>query len=89
MKPVELFERAVHNSSRFGDIVLDPFAGSGTTLIACHRCQRQARLLEIDPRYVDLICRRWQVFSGKAAVLDNDGRSFDEMRQVRKDTAAA
>jgi DNA modification methylase len=89
MKPVELVERAVHNSSRFGDIVLDPFAGSGTTLIACHRCQRQARLLEIDPRYVDVICRRWQLFSGQPAILDHDGRSFDEMRQVRKDTAAA
>ena len=89
MKPVELVERALQNSSRFGDLVLDPFAGSGTTLIACHRRQRRARLLEIDPRYVDVICRRWQQFSGKSAVLDGDGRSFEQIAESRSDSAAA
>ena len=69
MKPVELVERALDNSSRTGDTVLDPFAGSGTTLIACQRRKRRARLLEIDPRYVDVICQRWQQYTGKEAVL--------------------
>src|SRR6266849_3286629 len=73
-KPVELVERAVANSSKIGNTVLDAFAGSGTTLIACERLRRRARLIEIDPRYADVTCQRWQQFSGKHAVLDGDGR---------------
>ena len=88
MKPVELVERAIDNSSRTGDTVLDPFAGSGTTLIACQRLKRRARLLEIDPRYVDVICQRWQQYTGKEAVLDGDGRSFDVIVQARQKKAA-
>ena len=88
MKPVELVERAIDNSSRTGDTVLDPFAGSGTTLIACQQRKRRARLLEIDPRYVDVICQRWQQHTGKAAVLDGDGRSFDVIVQARQRKAA-
>ena len=68
MKPVELVERALDNGGRTGDPVLDPFAGSGTTLIACQRRKRRARLIEIDPRYVEVICQRWQQYTGKAAV---------------------
>lgn len=63
-KPVELVERAIRNSTRVGALVLDLFAGSGTTLIAAHRVDRAARLLELDPVNVDVICRRWQDYSG-------------------------
>ncbi len=64
MKPVELVERAVRNSSMSRDVVLDPFGGSGSTLIACEKAGRQARLMELDPRYVDVIVRRWEEFTG-------------------------
>ena len=87
-KPVELVERAVANSSKIGATVLDPFAGSGSTLIACQRRKRRARLMEIDPRYVDVICRRWQLFSGKSAVLDGDGRMFAEIAAERQKKVA-
>jgi DNA modification methylase len=79
MKPVELVERAIRNSSKSRDIVLDPFGGSGTTLIACERTGRQARLIELDPRYVDVIVRRWQGQTGGNAVLEADGRGFNEI----------
>jgi DNA modification methylase len=87
-KPVELVERAVSNSSKFGGTVLDTFAGSGTTMVACERLRRRARLIEIDPRYADVTCRRWQQFSGKQAVLDGDGRSFAEIATERQQKAA-
>jgi DNA modification methylase len=86
-KPVELVERAVANSSKIGGTVLDPFAGSGTTLIACQRRKRRARLIEIDPRYADVICQRWQQFSGNKAVLDGDGRAFAEIAEERQKRA--
>ncbi len=74
MKPVALVERAIRNSSKTRDIVLDPFGGSGSTLIACEKAGRQARLVELDPKYVDVIILRWQGFSGGAAILDEEGR---------------
>ena len=83
-KPVALMERAVVNSSRPGDLLVDLFGGSGSTLIACQRLGRRSRLMEIDPRYVDVIVRRWQGFTGQSAVLDGDGRSFDEIADYRK-----
>ena len=64
MKPVELVERAIRNSSKSRDIVLDLFGGSGTTLIAAERTGRSARLMELDPKYVDVIVARWQDFTG-------------------------
>src|SRR5271169_7044100 len=79
MKPVELIERALLNSSKTGDVVVDLFAGSGSTLIACERRGRKARLMEIDPRYADVICQRYQDYTGKAAVLEGDGRTFEEI----------
>src|ERR1035441_8400687 len=82
-KPVELVERALLNSSKAGDIVADLFAGSGSTLIACERRNRKSRLMEIDPKYADCICRRFQEYTGKQAVLDGDGRVFDEIREER------
>jgi DNA modification methylase len=83
MKPVELVERALLNSSKAGDICGDFCAGAGSTLIACERRGRKARLIEIDPKYAQVIIVRWQQYSGKCATLDGDGRSFDEIRQER------
>jgi DNA modification methylase len=68
MKPVELVERAISNSSQRGNVVLDPFAGSGTTLIAAERTGRVARLIELDPKYVDVIVKRWEAFTGRKAI---------------------
>ena len=78
MKPVELVERAVRNSSKTRDLVLDPFGGSGTTVIACEKSGRRARLIELDPKYVDVIVRRWQEFAGKQATREADGVVFDQ-----------
>ena len=78
MKPVELVERAIRNSSRPGDVVLDPFGGSGTTLIAAEKSGRVARLIELDPKYVDVIVRRWEDFTGKQATREADGVAFDD-----------
>lgn len=77
MKPVELVERAIRNSSRSGDIVLDPFGGSGTTLIAAEKSGRIGWLIELDPKYVDVIVRRWQDWTGQVAYREADGVSFD------------
>lgn len=78
MKPVELVERAIRNSSRPGNVVLDPFGGSGTTLIAAEKSGRLARLIELDPKYVDVIVRRWQDWTGKQATRESDGAAFDD-----------
>jgi DNA modification methylase len=87
-KPVELIERALLNSSKTGDIVVDLFGGSGSTLIACERRGRCARLTEIDPKYADCIVRRYQEYSGKSAVLDGDGRAFEIVGKERTQEAA-
>jgi DNA modification methylase len=83
MKPVELVERAIRNSSKSKDLVFDPFGGSGSTLLACETTGRYARLIEIDPRYVDVIVKRWEDFAGQKAVLECDGRKFDQIRLER------
>ena len=70
MKPVELVERAVENSSDAGHVVYDPFLGSGTTMIACERLGRRCYAMEIEPRYVDVAVKRWGAFTGLKAVLD-------------------
>jgi DNA modification methylase len=88
MKPVALVERAIRNSSKGRDIVLDPFGGSGSTLIACEKAGRQARLMELDPKYVDTIILRWQEFSGGTATLEGDGRSYEEVAPGREAAAA-
>ena len=87
-KPVELIERAIRNSSQARDVVLDPFAGSGSTLVACEKTGRQARLIELEPKYCDVIIRRFEEFSGKRAVLESDGRGFDEIALERGAVAA-
>jgi DNA modification methylase len=83
MKPVELVGRAIRNSSKPGHVVLDPFGGSGSTLISCDNLDRKARVLEIDPVYVDVSVRRWQDYTGSKGFLEGDGRSFDEMAEER------
>jgi len=83
MKPVELVSRAIGNSSRPGDVVLDPFGGSGSTLVSCENLGRKVRLIEIEPQYVDVSVRRWQDYTGSQALLDGDGRSFEEIAAER------
>jgi DNA modification methylase len=68
-KPVALIERALQNSSKGGDVVSDLFGGSGSTMIACEKLGRQARMMELDPKYCDVIVKRWEDFTGKKAVL--------------------
>lgn len=70
-KPVELVDHAIQSSSKLGDVVVDVFGGSGSTLIACEKTGRQARLMELDPRYCDVIVKRWEDFTGKKAVLES------------------
>jgi DNA modification methylase len=70
MKPVELFEYQMANSTKQGDVVLDSFGGSGTTIIAAERIHRHARLMELDPAYCDVIVKRWEDFTGKKAILE-------------------
>lgn len=79
MKPVELMERSIRNSSRPGDIVLDCFGGSGSTLIAAEKSGRRCFMMELDPRYCDVIIRRWQEYSGGKATSADGQRVFDDM----------
>lgn len=79
MKPVELFEYLLLNNTKGGDIVLDSFGGSGTTIIAAEKNGRIGYAMELDPKYVDVIVKRWQEFTGKQATLESDGRTFAEV----------
>ena len=88
MKPVDLVSYPILNSSRNGDVVVDTFGGSGSTLIACAKHGREARLLEIDPIYCDVILRRWQEWSG-AKAINEEGRSFEEVSKDRLAGTAA
>ena len=76
MKPVALFEYQLLNNTKGGDIVLDSFGGSGTTLIAAEKNGRVARIMELDPKYVDVIVKRWEDFTGQKAVLESTGEPF-------------
>ena len=82
-KPVALVERAIRNSSKSRDIVLDPFGGSGSTLIASEKAGRQARLIELDPKYVDVVIRRFQDFCGRVVELE-DGQPFNDVAKARE-----
>ena len=83
MKPVELVQKAIRNSSKSRGLVFDPFGGSGSTLIACEATERRARLLELDPKYVDVIVKRWQDYMGQKAVLEGEGRYFEQIEIER------
>jgi DNA modification methylase len=74
-----LIERALLNSSARGALVVDLFGGSGSTLIACEQQGRRCRLMELDPKYADVIVKRWQDFTGKHAIHEADGRTFNEI----------
>jgi DNA modification methylase len=82
-KPVELMRRPILNHTAAGALVYDPFLGSGTVLIAAERMERICYGLEIEPRYGDVIVRRWQQLTGREAELEPDGRSFGEVAQQR------
>ncbi len=82
-KPVELIVRALNNSSKSGDVVIDCFGGSGSTLIACEKNGRYSRLMELDTKYCDVIIKRWQDFTGQQAMLEGDGRTFAEVADGR------
>jgi DNA modification methylase len=82
-KPVALIEQALTNSSKGGDVVTDLFGGSGSTLISCEKTGRVAMLMELDPKYCDVIVKRWQDFTGKKATLESTGQLFDEVGNNR------
>jgi DNA modification methylase len=83
VKPVALVADAIRDCSKRGNIALDPFGGSGTTLIAAEQTGRQARLLEYDPVYCDTIVRRWEAFTGKRVTLAETGEPFEEVEERR------
>lgn len=84
MKPVDLILGQLKNSSRRGDCVLDLFGGSGSTLIACQKSGRRARLVEFDPKFADVIVRRWQDFTGRKAHLEASGETFAALEGKRR-----
>jgi hypothetical protein len=89
VKPVALVADAIKDCSRRNDLVLDPFLGSGTTLIACERTGRRACGIEIDPVYVDVGLRRWQQHAGKPAILVETGQTFEEIEEERRSVPPA
>ncbi len=89
MKPVALVEEMIEASSLEGDLVLDLFGGSGSTLIAAEKTGRDARLMELDPRFADVIVTRWQDFTGRTATLEATGNTFADTRDARLQEAAS
>jgi DNA modification methylase len=89
VKPVALVADAIKDCSSRGALVLDPFCGSGTILVAAERTGRKARAMEIDPAYVDVAVRRWQDYTGKAAVLAASGETFESIEEQRSAKPAA
>jgi DNA modification methylase len=89
VKPVRLVADAIKDCSHPGGLVLDPFCGSGTILIAAERTGRKARAIEIDPQYVDVAVRRWQTYTGKRATLAASGQSFEEIQEQRSQVMLA
>jgi DNA modification methylase len=82
-KPVECMRRPMVNNSKRGQAVYEPFSGSGTTIIACEKESRIALAIELEPAYIDVAALRWQNFTGKQAVLEGDGRTFEEIALER------
>lgn len=89
VKPTALVADAIRDCSKRGDTVLDGFGGSGTTLIAAETCGRSARLIEFDPHYCDVIVRRFQQLTGKHAVLEGDGATFEALAETRRPEVVA
>jgi DNA modification methylase len=82
MKPVALVEKALTDGSKAKEVVLDLFGGSGSTLIACEKVGRVSRLMELDPKYCDVIVKRWQAFTGKKAILEQTGKTYEELTEL-------
>jgi DNA modification methylase len=87
-KPVECHKRPIENNSSPGQAVYEPFSGSGTTIIAGEMTGRHIYAIELNPAYVDVAVKRWQDFTGQKAILDGDGRTFDELAAERTKAAA-
>ena len=87
-KPVELMRRPIQNHLKRGELVYDPFLGSGTTLAAAELTERVCLGLELDAKYIDVVIERWQTLAGKKAILDGDGRAFEEIAEERRKAAA-
>jgi len=87
-KPIELMRRPILNHTKRGEAVYDPFLGSGTTLIAAELTGRTCYGIEVDPKYIDVICQRYINFSGKAVVLESTGQTFEQLKTDRLGVAA-
>src|SRR5262249_20714562 len=87
-KPIELMRRPILNHTKRGAVVYDPFFGSDTTLIAAELTGRTCYGMELDPKYVDVIIQRWQNFAGGEAILEIDGRTFEQVKVERLGIAA-
>jgi len=83
MKPIPLIENAINNSSKEEMNVIDVFGGSGSTLIACEKTKRNCYMMELDPKYIDVIIKRWQDFTGKQATLENTDKTFKDIETER------
>jgi DNA modification methylase len=92
VKPVALVADAIRDVSKRKGIVLDPFCGSGTTIIAAEKTGRRARAIELEPKFVDVAVRRWERYTGRSAVLDGTGQTLEDVEAARtaaNDSAAA
>ena len=78
-KPIDMICYALENSSKSGHLICDLFGGSGSTLIACEKTNRKAYLMELDPKYCDVIINRWQTLTGKDAILESTGDKFNDL----------
>ena len=85
VKPVAMVADAMRDCSTRKGIVLDPFSGSGTTIMAAEETERKARAIELDPAYVDVAIERWQKSTGKKAHLAGSGSTFDEIRKLAEE----
>jgi DNA modification methylase len=84
VKPVGMIADAMKDCSRRGSIILDSFAGSGSTIMAAEQVGRRAYCIEIDPLYADVAIRRWQRASRRDAILQSTGQTFEELRRTRR-----
>ena len=87
MKPIELVDKALIDGSQVNGVCLDLFGGSGTTMISCEKVNRHARLMELDEKYVDVIIKRWQNFTGKEATHEESGKTYNELLAVQNGAA--
>ena len=88
-KPIELMRRPILNHTKRGELVIDPFLGSGTTMMAAEITERTCYGMELDPKFVDVIVKRWEDFTNKTATLDGDGRTFEQIKAARLGMAVA